>query len=76
MNYNNFQEIRNRPEIRTIHENVLGEDVTIISYMIGNKELWKLPYARECRGITFNSESEIISRPFEKFLMRTKLKKH
>jgi T4 RnlA family RNA ligase len=40
---------------------------TIVSYMIGDSDLWKKESAIECRGITFNEHGFAVSVPFEKF---------
>lgn len=52
----------------TIHWDGAVFKFTIISYMIQTPDLWKLPLAKECRGITFNTDTgELVSMPFEKF---------
>jgi RNA ligase len=63
-----FDTLRSHPEIRFKQEIIDGITVEIVTYMIGNDELWKIPLALEARGITFNAETgECICRPFEKF---------
>lgn len=59
---------RNDPMIRFKEEIVEGKSYTIVSYMIGNKELWDTPLADETRGITFETDTgKCVSRPFKKF---------
>lgn len=59
---------RNDPMIRFKEEEVEGQSYTIVSYMIGNKELWDTPLADETRGITFETDTgKCVSRPFNKF---------
>ena len=63
-----FDHLRDNKMIAFKTENVGNRDVVIVSYMIGNKELWDDPIARECRGITFDAKTgECICAPFEKF---------
>jgi T4 RnlA family RNA ligase len=59
--------LRNDKRIKFKEEIVNEQLFTIVSYMIADTELWKLPLATECRGITFNSAGICVSRPFEKF---------
>ena len=59
--------LRDDKRIRFTDEEVNGETVTIVSYMIGEPSLWAIPNAIECRGIVFNSDGDCISRPFHKF---------
>jgi T4 RnlA family RNA ligase len=40
---------------------------TIVSYMIGDNDLWKIDNATEARGITYNQDGFAVSAPFEKF---------
>ena len=59
---------RNDPMIKFKEEVVEGQSYTIVSYMIGNKELWDTHLADETRGITFETETgQCVSRPFKKF---------
>lgn len=60
-------------EIKVKEESVDGELFYIVSYMIGNRELWKNPLSRECRGITFSSNGDIVCRPFQKFFRLNEL---
>lgn len=62
-----FNHLRNDKRIKFKTELVDGQELTIVSYMIADPELWKLPLALETRGITFNSDGECISRPLHKF---------
>ena len=62
-----FTEILENPMVRLKTEEVFGQTVSIISYMIASPELWENTTALECRGITFNSKGFIICRPFHKF---------
>ena len=62
-----FDHLRNDPRIKFKTELVDDQEFTIVSYMIADPQLWKLPLALECRGITFNAAGECVSRPFHKF---------
>lgn len=63
-----FDCFRDDPMIKFKEEVVEGISYTTIAYMIGNKELWDHPLARETRGITFETKSgKCVSRPFAKF---------
>jgi tRNA splicing ligase len=67
-NISALDHLRDNKMIAFKTESVAGKDVIIVSYMIGNKELWDDPLARECRGITFDAETgDCICTPFEKF---------
>lgn len=67
MNINQFEEIIKHPMVRMKEEVVGCHSFTIISYMIADSDFWKLPMAKECRGITFNKFGECECAPFEKF---------
>lgn len=67
MKIQELDHLRNQKQIRFKDEIVNGQQFTIVSYMIADTELWRIPNAVECRGITFNSEGNCVSRPFEKF---------
>lgn len=67
MQLSDLEHLRERDEIAFKTEIVNGEPVTIVAYMVANPQLWTLPNALECRGITFNAAGECISRPFKKF---------
>lgn len=67
MKLQDLEHLRNEKQIRFKEEIVNGQQFTIVSYMIADTELWRIPNAIECRGITFNSKGLCVSRPFEKF---------
>lgn len=68
MKLQDLQHLAECDEIRFKEETLPnGEIVTIVSYMVANPKLWKLPLATECRGITFDAVGNCISRPFVKF---------
>ena len=67
MKLQDLAHLRNEKQIRFKEEIVNGQQFTIVSYMIADTELWRIPNAVECRGITFNSKGLCVSRPFEKF---------
>lgn len=48
-------------------EIVGGQEFTIVSYIFNDPELWKNPVNYEARGITFDADGNIVSRPLEKF---------
>jgi len=64
-----FEHLREVKEIAFKEETLPnGDQVTILSYMIGHPALWDIPLAKECRGITFDSHTgQLLSRPFPKF---------
>jgi len=64
---NDLQHLAADPRIKFKHEIIDNKILTIVSYMIAEPSLWKLPYAKECRGITFNDQGFCIARPFQKF---------
>lgn len=59
--------LRDDPRVRFIEQEVEGERVTIVTYMIADTSLWTLENAIECRGITFDAGGRCISAPFSKF---------
>ena len=59
--------IAGKNEFRLIPQNIGGEKWTTICYMITNNMTWDNDFARECRGITFDSVGNIAARPFHKF---------
>jgi RNA ligase len=67
MNISDFKGLQNEPMIKFKEEEVDGEQLTICSYMISTNDLWEIPLAKECRGITFDSTGNVVCRPFEKF---------
>ena len=45
-----------------------GTVYRVFNYRLGSYSQWILPYALECRGITFERDTKrVVSRPFEKF---------
>jgi RNA ligase len=63
-----FDHFRNDKRVAFKKESVQGQEVIIISYMIADKEFWKIPLAKETRGITFDAKTGILlSLPFRKF---------
>lgn len=68
MHLNDMLPFENNPMVKFKTEIVEGKSYTIVSYMIGNKELWDTPLADETRGITFETDTgKCVSRPFNKF---------
>ncbi|USV40956.1 RNA ligase [Xanthomonas phage BUDD] len=68
LSLSDFDHLRDEPTVRFREETINGNDVVIISYMLSNDALWKMPLGVECRGITFNKVTgKLISLPFEKF---------
>lgn len=67
MKLSDLNHLMNDRRIRFNQEQVNGETVTIVCYMIGDRDLWEKPLACECRGIVFNSTGDCIARPFHKF---------
>lgn len=55
--------IKNKPEIKCYTNN----DITFICYMIADENTFDNPYTLECRGIGFNQNGNVISRPLHKF---------
>jgi len=51
----------------TVSVNGVEYTFTIVCYMIANTELWELPLAKECRGITYDHSGNCVGAPFEKF---------
>lgn len=64
---NDLNHLRSDPRIKFKTEHVDGQEVTIVSYMIADPDLWNKQHALECRGITFDSTGSCISRPLNKF---------
>ena len=67
MNIKDFDHLQDDKRIRIKEENVNGHTFFIISYMIGDNDLWNKPLAAECRGITFAADGNCVCRPFHKF---------
>lgn len=55
--------IKDKPEIT--HR--IKEDYQVLDYVYVTKDTFDNPYARECRGIKFDIEGNIIARPYHKF---------
>jgi RNA ligase len=62
-----LDDFRNKDGINIKEEIVNGETFYIVSYMFNDSNLWKDPVNLEARGITFDSNGNIVCRPFEKF---------
>lgn len=60
-------DFENKENINIKEEIVDGKKFYIVSYFFLDSELWKDPINVEARGITFDEEGNIVSRPFEKF---------
>ena len=54
-------------EIKLFEKEVGGNKLYIAHYMLSFEELWKSQINREMRGIMFDSEGKLLSRPFHKF---------
>lgn len=68
MNISELDHLRQHPMISFKEEIVLDKTFVIVSYMIADSEMWKLPNSLEARGITFLKETgECVCRPFKKF---------
>lgn len=64
-----FDEIlKTKSEIKLKEETVLGQKVYIIAYMVSMPNTFDSALAKECRGITFDADGNVISRPFHKFM--------
>ena len=60
--------INGKPELRFIPQKCGDETGWLtVCYMISGNDTFNTDFARECRGITFNSQGNIASRPFHKF---------
>jgi T4 RnlA family RNA ligase len=67
MNINEMSVAMQRDEIRVKHEEINGESFNIICYMVATRDLWDIPGAIECRGITFNDQGNCVCRTMPKF---------
>lgn len=67
MKLGDLDHLRNNKQIRFAEETINDETVTIVCYMVASHDLWDIPYAKECRGIVFNSQGACVSRPLHKF---------
>ena len=64
----NLDEFRaNVGEIPGIEFKTNEDGYTVASYYILDSKVFQNPYARECRGITFDKNGKLVSRPFHKF---------
>lgn len=61
-----FEHFRSNPLVNFKTEIVGGEEVTIVSYMMADKDFWDLPLAEETRGITFDKNGNCICLPLHK----------
>jgi len=57
----------NFKEIRIMRRNYETNLFDIIHYIVAFDEMWGSTINRECRGIMFDEEGKIVSRPFHKF---------
>lgn len=55
--------IADKPEIARIEK----DGYTVLDYIYAGETTFDNPYARECRGLKFDSEGKLIGRPFHKF---------
>lgn len=68
MHISDVSHLRSNPMIKFKEELVEGRSYTIVSYMIGDKELWDTPGALETRGNTYDTETgECVCSAFPKF---------
>ncbi len=67
LTFKDFEHLFEDKRVRFKTEEVNGQTVTIGCYMVADTNFWKLPLATECRGIVFDAEGGVISRPFHKF---------
>jgi len=58
------EKVAHKEEIR---ESTLSADLTSFCYMISAENTFDNPWARECRGIVFDSAGKVCSRPLHKF---------
>lgn len=60
--------INGKPELRFIPQQCGGEVGWLtVCYMISGNDTFNSDFARECRGITFDSQGNVAARPFHKF---------
>lgn len=55
--------ITDKPEIIQL----VKTDYRVLDYVYSNKDTFDNPYAKECRGIKFDTEGRCIARPYHKF---------
>jgi RNA ligase len=58
------QHVQHKPEIRFMPQ---PDGTTIVCYLIADNTTFDSPWARECRGITFDADGRLICRPLHKF---------
>ncbi len=56
--------ISGKPEIRVMDQD---NGTKVVCYMVNNDETFDNAFAKECRGITFDSTGKLICRPLHKF---------
>jgi RNA ligase len=56
-----------KDNIKIKQETVAGKVFNIVSYIYNNNDTFNDPLLLESRGITFDEDGKIVSRPFEKF---------
>lgn len=61
------QAVGEKDEIRFMERMAGRANFTVASYMISTPETWDSSFARECRGIVFDANGDIASRPLHKF---------
>jgi RNA ligase len=59
--------VTGKPEIRFQPRSNGYTDFIVGCYMISKEDTFDNDWARECRGITFNQEGQVVSRPLHKF---------
>jgi RNA ligase len=59
--------IKDKEEIIVVNKEYNGTKFTVIDYVFSKEDTFDSPYARECRGIVFNKNGDIIRRPYHKF---------
>lgn len=63
-----FDHFRDDKRVVFKKEVVFNQNVIIVSYMIADDQFWKIPLAKECRGITFDARTgQLLALPFRKF---------
>lgn len=55
--------VRHREEFKVSEKG----NYTVINYMVSMEDSFDCPIRRECRGLVFNSDGKLISRPYHKF---------
>lgn len=67
MNISDVLHLKKFESVRFTTELVCGKSFTILSYMIADPEVWKVPFGLECCGHVFDESGQCVSLPFEKF---------